>query len=159
MILNIRLATPSDIPAIQDLEKRADTAAHWSDETYQKLLVANAGERVVLVADHNGSVSGFLVVRAGQHEWELENVVVDLNIRRRGIASALIHNLVERAREADVEHIFLEVRQSNVSARSLYAKTGFVECGRRSRYYQKPEEDAICYRRAINSSQEGSPEL
>lgn len=151
MILNIRLATPSDISAIQDLEKQADTAAHWSDDNYSSLFAADGARRIVLVAEYDGSISGFIVVRAVEDEWEMENVVVGLNLRGRGIASALIHNLVERACQAHVQQILLEVRQSNACARTLYGKTGFVECGRRERYYRDPEEDAICYQLEVSS--------
>lgn len=149
MSLNIRLATPPDIPAIQDLEKQSDTAAHWGEDIYRSFFMDNGVERIVLVADHNGSLSGFVVVRAVEDEWELENLVVRPDFRRRGIGSALIHNLAERACQSHVQQILLEVRESNAPAHALYAKTGFVECGRRSRYYQEPEEDAICYRLSV----------
>ena len=42
--------------------------------------------------------------------------------------------------------VFLEVRESNYAARALYEKWAFVESGRRRRYYQDPNEDAILYR-------------
>ncbi len=38
---------------------------------------------------------------------------------------------------------FLEVRESNTAAQALYRKLGFVEIGRRSKYYDDPEETAI----------------
>jgi len=149
--LTVRLATPGDIPAIQTLEKEADTAAHWSDDIYRSIFAAAAIERVLLVADHNGSISGFIVARVVSHEWEIENVVVATTRRRRGVASALMQNLVERARAKFAHQIMLEVRESNISARSLYAKHGFVECGGRERYYQDPAEDAVCYRLELSS--------
>ena len=144
--MNVRLATPADLPAIQALEKQADTAAHWGKEIYASLFAGGGVKRIVLVADHDGSVSGFIVARVIADEWEIENVVVAVNLRRRGIASALIRNLVDHARAQHVNQILLEARQSNGSARALYANAGFVECGRRKSYYQDPEEDAICYR-------------
>jgi ribosomal-protein-alanine acetyltransferase len=144
--VNVRLATPADVPAIRALEKQADTAAHWGDEIYGGLFAAGAVKRMVLVADQNGSVSGFVVARAIADEWEIENIVVAVNLRLRGIASALIRNLVDHARARHVNQILLEVRQSNGSARALYANVGFVECGRRKSYYQGPVEDAISYR-------------
>ncbi len=153
MIFKVRLGTPSDVPAIKDLEKQADTAAHWNDEIYNTLFEAGGVPRLVLLADANRSIAGFMVIRAVGDEWELENVVVALHLRRRGIASALMTELLKRAQQAHVHHILLEVRQSNASARALYAKTGFVECGRRPRYYQEPEEDAICYRHKVVQQQ------
>ncbi len=39
--------------------------------------------------------------------------------------------------------MFLEVRESNIAARNLYKRLGFLEAGRRRDYYPAPPEDAI----------------
>lgn len=150
--MNIRVATRADIPAILGLEKQADTAAHWSDEIYRSLFSAGSISRIVLVAEHNGSTSAFIVARTVGGEWDIENLVVDTHLRRQGIASALIHDLIHRARTGDAQRILLEVRQSNASARDFYANAGFVERGRRRSYYHEPEEDAIFYGLELSST-------
>jgi ribosomal-protein-alanine N-acetyltransferase len=38
---------------------------------------------------------------------------------------------------------FLEVRESNLPAQEMYRKFGYVEVGRRKRYYRDNNEDAI----------------
>ena len=43
----------------------------------------------------------------------------------------------------------LEVRVSNLAARSLYQKLGFVEVGVRPRYYEDTGEDAVLMDYAI----------
>ena len=48
-----------------------------------------------------------------------------------------------RVKETGAESIFLEVRQSNVPALSLYKKLGFEELGIRKNFYEHPVEDAI----------------
>jgi ribosomal-protein-alanine N-acetyltransferase len=42
--------------------------------------------------------------------------------------------------------VYLEVRESNRAARSLYVKCAFIESGHRKSYYSEPEEDAVLYR-------------
>jgi ribosomal-protein-alanine N-acetyltransferase len=42
--------------------------------------------------------------------------------------------------------IFLEVRSSNVAARNLYEKLGFLQVGCRQGYYSSPPEDGIVMR-------------
>ena len=143
--MNIRLATPDDIAAIQSLEKQADTAAHWSDDIYRSVFMHGGAQRIAVVAEENGSTQAFIVSRVVGDEWEIENIVVEKSMRRRGIASALLQDVIERARAESACQILLEVRQSNVSARQFYAKVGFVECGRRQGYYHDPEEEAVCY--------------
>ena len=54
--------------------------------------------------------------------------------------------LVEKLSLAGVREVILEVRASNLPALALYRQLGFVETGRRPRYYQAPEEDAILMR-------------
>jgi hypothetical protein len=80
--LNVRPATPSDIPAIMTLEGQADTAAHWSDEIYNSIFVPGAVQRIILVVDDRSRISAFVVARTVGDEWEIENIVVEANLRR-----------------------------------------------------------------------------
>jgi len=54
-----------------------------------------------------------------------------------------LRELIEAARAAGVERIFLEVRESNLIAQNLYSSMGFMEAGRRPMYYSDTKEDAI----------------
>ena len=66
--------------------------------------------------------------------------------RRRGVATAMLARLVERARQAGCGAVLLEVRVSNTGAQALYRRHGFVPIGRRRRYYLAPVEDALVMR-------------
>jgi ribosomal-protein-alanine acetyltransferase len=116
-------------------------------------------QRLVLVADglaeeRSGSgaeanstpVLGFLVARHLAPEWELENIVVSPSARRTGLGARLFDALLTRARETNSYAVFLEVRESNAAARSLYEKAGFEPTGFRKAYYTNPQEDAVLYR-------------
>lgn len=87
-----------------------------------------------------------LVGQRVDREWELENIVVAEEFRSRGVGTRLISDFVDHVRTAAGDAIFLEVRESNRSARALYAKAGFAETGRRKGYYASPVEDAILFR-------------
>lgn len=151
----IRLANADDIPALISLSQQAPTAARWTDSQYRELLHPAEGvQRFVFVAQpsENGAVSeicGFLVAQGVASQWELENMVVDFNSRRKGAGQRLLEALFNGAREAGGEAVFLEVRESNLGARKLYEKAGFAEVGRRKSYYINPLEDAIVYRRSL----------
>ena len=95
------------------------------------------------------SLLGFLVAHNVDHEWELENIAVASIVRRRGLATMLLQELLHRARAANGESVFLEVRESNLLARALYEKSGFCQSGRRKAYYQSPAEDALVYSRKL----------
>jgi ribosomal-protein-alanine N-acetyltransferase len=91
------------------------------------------------------TVVGFLVALRAGPEWELENIVVAEDVRGKGVGKQLIHKLFTQAQEANSNLVFLEVRESNASARRFYEKLGFQETGRRKAYYSNPTEDAILY--------------
>jgi ribosomal-protein-alanine N-acetyltransferase len=145
MPLAIRRATPDDIPAIQALEQRAPSAAHWSAQEYGKLIATG----VVLVAEKESEICGFVCAKPVGSEWELENIVVEKPFLRQGVADSLMRALLDVASHAAASKIFLEVRESNLPARQLYEKHGFRETGRRRNYYQNPPEDAILYARSL----------
>jgi ribosomal-protein-alanine acetyltransferase len=149
------------------LDRQSPLAAHWSRQQYEtlfaqpKFATSNSGLQHSLVwvaddADEAGTQQevsrgpnrplALLVARAVDPEWELENIVVEKESRRRGVATRLLGEFLNHARTSNASAVFLEVRQSNQSARSLYCKFGFVETGSRKSYYATPREDAILYR-------------
>lgn len=146
MATTIRPATSADIPAIMALARESPTAAHWSTQQYENFFSATGPERLLLVADEAGAVKAFVVALAAGPEWEIENIVIAATARRQGLATRLITALMEQARDRGAAQLWLEVRESNLPARGLYQSLGFVECGRRTRYYSNPVEDAVAYR-------------
>ena len=159
MQMAIHAAALHNVPAILALERQTPGAAHWSLEQYEKLvrggvvlLAENVTEPVVEPAPapckspkEQGVLCGFICARAVETEWEIENVVVAAEFLRRGIGDALVGVLIQRAENEFASAILLEVRESNLPARSLYDKHGFREVGRRREYYREPVEDAILY--------------
>jgi len=141
MLVAIRAAALNDVPAILAIEQQSPGAAHWTREQYNKLV----GSGVVLVAEEAGQLCGFVCARAVAGEWEIENVVVAAEFLRRGIANELMRALIQRAKNEVASAILLEVRESNLAARSLYEKHGFREVGCRRVYYRDPVEDGILY--------------
>lgn len=132
----VRKAKPGDLPAVLEIERETFTEP-WAAEDFE---IDDC-----LVAEIEGRIVGFLVSRqtfpaaVGERaEREILNVAVRLGYRRKGIATALLNQ--ELSRRAV---FFLEVRNSNLAARKLYAKLGFVEVGRRAEYYDFPVETAI----------------
>ncbi len=143
--VKIRAAIPADVPAILATEQQAPTAAHWSREQYTRRLESG----LVLVAEEQGKITGFICANPVAGDWEIENVVVAPEFQRQGIADRLMRELIDRAiaqgKSGSVPQILLEVRESSLPARALYQKHGFQEVGRRRAYYQDPLDDAILY--------------
>jgi ribosomal-protein-alanine acetyltransferase len=144
------------MPDMIRLEHQSSTAAHWSVAQYESLFQADDDSRIALVAESDQigrddvpRVLGFLIARNLGPEWELENIVVALEARKRGIGLRLMEQLLARAQQTNSETVFLEVRESNAPAISLYEKLGFQQTGRRKSYYNNPVEDALLYRKSL----------
>ncbi len=134
----IRRMREEDGPDVVRIQNVSPEAAHWTPAGY---LVFEA--YVVEVA---GEVAGFLVMRpTAPDESEILNLAISPTMRRRGLGRLLL----ERAAFAQRRVLFLEVRESNNAARSLYREAGFAEVGRRAEYYRHPVEAAIVMRRDV----------
>ena len=142
-----RAGTPEDVPRLLEITRESATAAQWSRAEYEKLFAPKVLQQsCLLVAEMAGTVSGFLVARGLDGDWEIENIVVSTNLRRQGLGTALMQEFLQRGQGMALKRVHLEVRESNIPARELYRRLGFAQIGRRKSYYFDPPEDAILLR-------------
>jgi len=147
--MHIRPATAADIPAMMQLVSHSATAAQWSLAHFERVFDESGPRRVALVIEEEVTVRGFLVSHEVASEWEIENIAIAGEARRRGVGTRLLGEFLNHARSQGGTSVFLEVRESNRAARLLYEKWAFAESGRRSGYYAQPQEDAIVYRLSL----------
>jgi [ribosomal protein S18]-alanine N-acetyltransferase len=103
-----------------------------------------------------GRLQGYLVAMLGVEEMHLLNVTVRADMRRQGLASWLMQNLLKQCRAQKAATLWLEVRPSNHEARALYAHLGFEARGLRKGYYPDARgrrEDAIVMALAVPASE------
>ena len=98
---------------------------------------------VFITAVEGEKVLGYVGMMYVLDEGYISNVAVAPERRRKGIADALIAELIERCRALELSFVTLEVRAGNAPAISLYEKHGFSPVGKRKNYYDFPKEDAI----------------
>jgi ribosomal-protein-alanine N-acetyltransferase len=145
----IRDATPADAPRLAELERECFPDP-WSEAGIEEVLRHAVG--ICVVTEVAGVVQGYVLARAVADEAEILNVAVAPAWRRHGAARAMLQQVLTALRGRGVAEVFLEVRQSNVAARSLYRDLGFRVAGMRPAYYRRPVEDALVLRRAFNES-------
>jgi ribosomal-protein-alanine N-acetyltransferase len=109
---------------------------------------------VCLAAVEDRRIVGYLICSRYADVWHLMNIAVDPPARRRGIATALLDEMIARA-GVDAAYT-LEVRPSNGSAISLYERFGFRSAGTRRRYYQDTGEDALIMWRTTETASTSS---
>jgi [ribosomal protein S18]-alanine N-acetyltransferase len=142
----IRSLRYSDLPQVIAIERRAFPTP-WSLAMFVLELSKPSG--ICLAVTESDRIVGYLVCSRYDQAWHLMNIAVDPDARRRGLGSALLAAMIERAGESAA--YTLEVRTSNAGAIALYERFGFRAAGTRRRYYTDTGEDAMIMWRADES--------
>jgi len=143
----IRPMTPADLDRVLAIAASLPTAPQWPRSAYQAALDPEAApRRIALVAEAAGLVEGLIVASLLPPQAELELIAVAAAAQRRGLARWLFQVLAAELRAAQLTEVILEVRAGNQPALDFYQRMGWLVSGRRTRYYQNPEEDAILMR-------------
>ncbi|KIY93842.1 ribosomal-protein-alanineN-acetyltransferase [Monoraphidium neglectum] len=93
-------------------------------------------------APPDGVVAGFVVGWLVAGELQVLELAVHPDHRRKGLGAALLARLMADCGCDASAPATLEVRAGNAAALALYTRLGFVEAGRRRRYYAD-ESDAV----------------
>lgn len=144
-MIRVRAGVAADLSRLMEIARYSATSAQWARVEYEKLLRPESKREFLVVAEDD-RVCGFIVGREVAGEWEIENIAISSDARRRGLGSRLLGEFLDRVRAQGGTEVFLEVRESNHAARKLYEKWGFIEAGRRASYYHNPPEDAMLLR-------------
>lgn len=99
--------------------------------------------------NHPRRVVGYAAVLCAADEGNLVSIGVEEDCRQMGIATELLDIAYDMALERGITSINLEVRESNMSAISMYEKEGFEKVGKRPNFYRNPTEDALLYIKKI----------
>lgn len=105
-----------------------------------------AGYETQMLVDAQGGLVGYFVAMIVLDEVHLLNITVAPARQRQGWARILLDALALWSRQRQAQWIWLEVRESNVRARSIYAAHGYQEVGLRKNYYPMhdgPREHAV----------------
>ncbi|MFN7173654.1 MAG: GNAT family N-acetyltransferase [Thermaurantiacus tibetensis] len=130
--------TAADAAAVERLSRASFDPRFreaWSAGQIARAL-ADPGVFLLVVRGGPGELLGFALTRALAGEAELLLCAVLPAHRRSGLASALVAAAMAEARRMGARRMFLEVRESNGAARSLYRSLGFEPVGTRPFYYR-----------------------
>ncbi len=152
-----RAMTVADVDAVLDIETRA-YAHPWTRGNFIDSLAAGyLAEVLLLGARGQARVVGYFLALVGVGELHLLNLTVAPEWQGRGLGHALLDGVQAAAGERGHALLWLEVRASNQTARTLYQRRGFVEVGVRRAYYPVAggREDAIVMRLALDGRADG----
>ena len=139
-------ATLADLDAIMALERASFPTDAWSDAMMREELASPHGWYVVV--EEAGRLVGYAGLRAarGATDADIQTIAIAEAVPRPRSRPRAARRAAGEAARRGVHDVFLEVRADNPVAQALYASEGFVEVGRRPRYYQPDDVDAIVMR-------------
>jgi len=133
--------TPEHIDDIMLVEKLCFTIP-WSKNAFIQELKSNKFSKYVS-AIVDSRVIGYAGMWQIFDEGHITNIAVHPEFRKTGVGTMLLEKLIEISRKNGIEKLTLEVRESNIAAKTLYFKYGFKAEGVRKSYYADNGEDAI----------------
>lgn len=133
----LRLMDESDLEEVYGIEQKSYDYP-WSMNGFVKSL--DQGLNYVF-CNAEGQILGYCCILPVLDEATILNVCVAPKYQHNGIAKAGLLKVLDNLRSSDYKIVFLEVRESNLAAQSLYKKLGFNEDGIRKGYYRSQAWD------------------
>lgn len=141
----VRPMETADLPAVSMLERQC--AGGWNEEQLAGQLGNAAGFAFVICL--GDEVVAYVCGAAVAGEAEIFRLAVRVDCRRHGYGRHLLGQTLLSLVSLGVAECWLEVRESNLAAMSLYSGCDFREEGRRRRYYSAPVEDAVLMKKNL----------
>lgn len=137
----IREMQDRDMEAVLAIEAQS-FSSHWTHQQMVYELHENTFASL-FVYEEDEIVLGYIDYWITFDTCQLASIAVSREARRKGIAKALMDEMIQAAEKKYCSVISLEVRVSNEPAKALYQRYGFVEASIRKNYYSDNHEDAI----------------
>jgi len=139
----IRKAAFSDIDSVFQIEQENIKA--WTYNQFAEEIGRNFSK--FIVAEEDGVLTGYAVAWIIADEIQLNSIAVKNSHKRNGTGRLLLNNLISKSNEEKIKTILIDVRSRNTEAVNFYLKNGFIEIGRRKKYYN--DDDAILMEKKI----------
>lgn len=128
----IRLAREHELPLLAKLDNGASLTP-WSMASYVSSFANPRHKIYVLVVAQQ--IIGTVIIGVALDEGEILQLWIKKELQQQGYGTVLIQHTIDLCKKSHLVDIFLEVRNDNINAISLYEKLGFVNVGIRKDYY------------------------
>ena len=139
----IRPAALTDLPRLSALEHELFGADAWS-EALVRQEIEGPGRRFVVVEDASGVIVGYGVTMTAGDIVDLLRIAVRPEVRREGLASQLLDELLVDT--DDASRMLLEVSVTNAEALGFYVARQFSVIDVRPHYYRDGSEALVMCR-------------
>jgi ribosomal-protein-alanine N-acetyltransferase len=126
----------------------------WTPRTFSsELQQMRNGNRYYLVAYVGDIMVGYGGLMFSGDDAHITNVAVDPAFQGRGVATEIMLDLCNIARDRGCTAMTLEVRHTNTAAQNLYRRFGFVPAGVRKKYYENTDDAIIMWAHGIDTEE------
>ncbi|NIR50541.1 ribosomal protein S18-alanine N-acetyltransferase [candidate division KSB1 bacterium] len=132
--------TEQDLNSVHGIERKSFRNP-WSRQSIAREI--RNPDSLTLVVEKDHFVVGYVICWCVCDEAHVGTLAVDSRFRRTKIGEKLLRQLTKDLTRKNINHVYLEVRHSNLAAQKLYKKFGFKVSGVRKNYYSKENEDAL----------------
>jgi [ribosomal protein S18]-alanine N-acetyltransferase len=150
--VTLREYTPNDFEAIWKLDQIcfAENIAYSRDEMRMYLALRSS---FCIIAEVDGTLAGFTIM---DHRPSRPGYMVTIDVapemRRYGVATALLQEVETRLQRAGGTAIRLEVAINNQGAIDFYKRHGFRDIGRKPGYYNG-QLDALSMKKELTKTE------
>lgn len=136
----VRRMEPADLESVIAIDQQSFSLP-WPENAFSTEL-NNPNARCWVLGDKS-SVFGFAVLWVILDEAHVATIAINKEHRGLGLSYLLLKSALQSAYEEGCRISYLEVRESNQTAISLYQKFGFEIAGARKGYYKDNHENAL----------------
>lgn len=130
----------TDLPIVLELEEQLFTST-WKMDDFLYEMNENPFSQM-FVWEEDSEIVGYMGIWIIFEQAQLTNLAINKKYQGKGYGRKLLEMGISLCQEAGCEIMTLEVRQSNVVAKSLYQSCGFEKVSVKKDYYQDNHEDA-----------------
>jgi ribosomal-protein-alanine N-acetyltransferase len=133
-----------DIDDVLTIEN-SSFSAPWSRDVFVRELQLPISRNLIakIYKTNIYEIAGYLTYWVIAGEIQIHKITVRNDLRKTGIASALMTEMIRLANGEGAACCTLEVGRSNETAKKLYEKFGFTVTSVRTHYYAESGDDAL----------------
>lgn len=122
----VRKARRSDVEAIAEIYSSAYRELGKEDSEWFKAVIGLKSRRiVVLVAELNGEIAGFILTYRNKNRAYIDSLAVSKEFRKMGIGGLLLSDVERLLSNRGVKSLYLSVKSWNTNALNFYLKRGY----------------------------------
>jgi ribosomal-protein-alanine N-acetyltransferase len=137
----IRVTGPEDLEELLQIEHLSFPTCWMEDFLKREFDPSIIRAWCARSVNESRQMVGYLSAIRVFDELHLLQLAAHPKYRRMGVGTKLLNHALEK--EQRLNHVLLEVRETNKAAIAFYKKMGFYKVGRRRRYYADTGEDAL----------------